>query len=415
MRRISRRTGSIVVVAAILQLVAAGPFAQQPAQEARQTQTDQLQQYVESLRRARDGLAGAGDFEAALEPAGLVIDALDEADDASAAGDKVMLSMILVELARYEEAETTLLEAIESLQDEDGETAQSTVMPLQLLGRTYLRAGQFPQAITALNEARAVARRNTGLFDVAQASVIDDLTTAHLGLGDTMTARDLQIERLQTAQRQFGDTDPRVIPFHHHLAGYYERSRLLASAREQFDAALAIALAHDDAEQTLAALRGAVAIDLQQRGSPEDVERLRAAVTAAEVSAHERGLAHAVLGDAAILEENGPLAELHYAEAWALLAAGGEVDPAVYFADPAVIRFIPPANDVDLARRTLPWSWGTIVMEFDVDERGSVENINGVGAQLMKPVLANLTVDDMTAIVAYLASVELPPAPTDPQ
>jgi len=41
---------------------------------------------------------------------------------------------------------------------------------------------------------------------------------------------------------------------------------------------------------------------------------------------------------------------------------------------------------------------------------------NGVGAALMMPVIANLTVDDMTDIVAYLASVEPPtPAPTDSQ
>jgi len=40
---------------------------------------------------------------------------------------------------------------------------------------------------------------------------------------------------------------------------------------------------------------------------------------------------------------------------------------------------------------------------------------NGLQAQLMKPVIANLSVDDMTDIVAYLASVEVPPAPTDAQ
>ena len=41
---------------------------------------------------------------------------------------------------------------------------------------------------------------------------------------------------------------------------------------------------------------------------------------------------------------------------------------------------------------------------------------NGVGAQLMQPVIANLTVEDMTNIVAYLASITPPtPAPTDPQ
>jgi cytochrome c553 len=36
---------------------------------------------------------------------------------------------------------------------------------------------------------------------------------------------------------------------------------------------------------------------------------------------------------------------------------------------------------------------------------------NGLSAQLMKPVIANLTVDDMTAVVAYLASIT-PPTPT---
>ena len=39
---------------------------------------------------------------------------------------------------------------------------------------------------------------------------------------------------------------------------------------------------------------------------------------------------------------------------------------------------------------------------------------NGVSVELMKPVIANLTIDDMTDIVAYLASiVPPPPAATD--
>lgn len=41
---------------------------------------------------------------------------------------------------------------------------------------------------------------------------------------------------------------------------------------------------------------------------------------------------------------------------------------------------------------------------------------NGLSVQLMTPVIADLTVDDMTAIVAYLASIVPPtPAPTDSQ
>jgi cytochrome c553 len=35
---------------------------------------------------------------------------------------------------------------------------------------------------------------------------------------------------------------------------------------------------------------------------------------------------------------------------------------------------------------------------------------SGLWAELMKPVIANLTVDDMTAMVAYLVSIK-PPSP----
>jgi cytochrome c553 len=35
---------------------------------------------------------------------------------------------------------------------------------------------------------------------------------------------------------------------------------------------------------------------------------------------------------------------------------------------------------------------------------------NGLYAEMMKPVVANLSVDEMTAIVGYLASIK-PPAP----
>jgi cytochrome c553 len=38
----------------------------------------------------------------------------------------------------------------------------------------------------------------------------------------------------------------------------------------------------------------------------------------------------------------------------------------------------------------------------------------GLSAQLMKQVVANLTVDDMTAVVAYLASIKVPPPRDNP-
>ncbi len=349
-------------------------FAQEPAS----TET-----YVERLREARNSLIAGRDFSAALEPARLIVDELEQADGASAAPDRIMLALIFAELGRFADAEADFLEAIEALQNNDGLYTEALVTPLRLLGRTYIRARRFPEAITVLTEARTVTRRNLGLFSIDQVGVLDDMTTAQLGLGDTAAARDLQLERLETAQKQYGVDDIRVIPFHVHLAEYYERSRLLSSAREQYESALAIATEQQDWEQTLRVLRETVALDLQMGSDQTMVERLSSLVANAPATAnrHELGLASAVLGDAAIISDEFDSANELYANAWNLIDSGGETNPADYFADPAVIRFIPPLTSVDLAERSLPYSWGTIGFDFDVDEKGRVKSINGVGAQ----------------------------------
>jgi hypothetical protein len=113
------------------------------------------------------------------------------------------------------------------------------------------------------------------------------------------------------------------------------------------------------------------------------LERLSNAVADAPPTAnpHELGLACAVLGDAAVVREEFDSANDFYARAWKLIDAGGQANPAEYFADPTVIRFIAPLTPVDLAERSLPYSWGTIGFDFDVDEKGRVRSINGVGAQ----------------------------------
>ncbi|MGD8323413.1 MAG: hypothetical protein PVF50_03525, partial [Gammaproteobacteria bacterium] len=99
--------------------------------------------YVSSLRAARDGLISAGDFDAALEPARIVVDEL-ESSDSSAAADRIMLAIILAELERHDEAELEFLDVVETLQEDEGQFSVSLIAPLQLLGRSYIRARQFP-------------------------------------------------------------------------------------------------------------------------------------------------------------------------------------------------------------------------------------------------------------------------------
>ncbi len=341
------------------------------------------QSYIDSLRLARDNLVAAGDFEAALSPAEIALSELEALPDIDANRDKVMFAHILGELQRLDEAETIFLDVIESLQGSEGQFSNTLIMPMQLLGRSYVKARRFPQAIAAFSQARTISQRNDGLFNVEQAGLIDDLTTAYLGIGDTVTARELQTERLETAQRRFGIDDERVIPFHYHLADYYERSRLQQNARQQYADALAIAEAqfgeHDPA--VLEPLRGMAKIDLLSGTRKSALERIAAIVAESSlVDKYELGMSHVTLGDWAIVREEHDEAATHYALAYDLLAESGRVDPESFFADPAAIRFIAPMTPVDRGSRSLPYAWGTITLEFSVDENGAVTEITGIGS-----------------------------------
>jgi TonB family protein len=51
------------------------------------------------------------------------------------------------------------------------------------------------------------------------------------------------------------------------------------------------------------------------------------------------------------------------------------VDPDDYFGQPTMIDFVAPLSAVDMGRRSDPYAWGTIVLEFDVNSSGRVENV----------------------------------------
>ena len=353
------------------------------AQEAPEQQQATLD-YMNNLRSARNQLMSVSDYEAALEPAQILAKEATGTDDEAALSDRIMFAIVLAELDRPEEAELELLDVVDSVEASDGRNAESVITPLRMLGRTYLRMQMYPEALTALTQARSVSRRSAGLFNVEhQIEVIDDLTNVHLGMGDTGTARDMQLERLEVAQRQFGPDDPQVIPYHYHLADYYESSRMRSSAREQYQEALSIAEQRGDTEQVLISLSNIVRQDLQTGGGDSNTERLAEFVLALPTDFSSNGLAiaNAILGDAALIDEDNELAAAYYARSWDLFAAIEEVDPAIYFSDPAVIRLIAPLSSVDFATMSLPIGWGTIALEFDVDSNGRVSEITGTSSE----------------------------------
>lgn len=336
---------------------------------------------VDVLRSARDALVAAADFAAARDSAEQIVVTLDGTDEGPATNDVMYLARIQAELGEFDAAEVSYLRAIQMLGASGGEYSPALIAPYQSLGRTYINGRRFAEAITVLEQARHISQRNAGLFNVEQSAIIDDITMAHLGTGNTIEARNLQLQRLDNAVRRFGAGDPRVAPFHDHLGDYFDQSRLRASAREQYVKALELQEAAIGAEgpQLLPALRKLVQIDMLLGDGPGARDRLASLLARSlDVEPVEQALSLAVLGDWAITQEDPVLAREYYLQAYAAAARGGQAEQL--FAEPVMIDFVPPLSSVDRGTRSRPYAWGSITVQFNLSADGRAFDVEVLAA-----------------------------------
>ncbi len=306
-KRTSVRDASNAVVALLaFALPGVSVHAQQaeqpaPAAESAVPATDTAD--LQAMRRSRDAQIAGHEYQAALKPALDLITAQQQSPhDVAYAGDVAALGRIYAELREIDKAESRYLEAIALIAKAEGEFTPTLIDVYRGLGRSYIRGGRYPEAITTLEAAQNISQRNLGLFNVEQSPLLDDITTAYLGLGDTVEAQRRQLDRLDNAVRRFGADDPRVIPFRYVLANYYERSRLPESASKQYEEVLkSQTTAHGDTDAALLGpLRQLVKIDLliTQVSKPERRDQLAMLLERLpDADPVERGLSLAVLGD----------------------------------------------------------------------------------------------------------------------
>jgi len=337
-----------------------------------------------ALRAARDRLSAARDFEAARNPAQAAVAAQAQQRDADYADDLTALGGILTELRDLDAAEARYQEALNVIESTEGNFSPNLIDAFRGLGRTYIRGARYVEAIAALEQAQDLSRRNLGLFNTEQSNLLDDITTAYLGLGDTVEARRRQLDRLDNAVRRFGATDPRVIPYRYTLANYYERSRLPASAREQYEAVLQLQEAELGSTHPalLGPLRELMQLDLLVAQGADAAQRDRLATLLEQnptADSIERGLSLALLGDWAIVTGDPLAARNYYQQAWTALAASPDVNAAEYFATPAMLDFVAPLSPVDRATRNRPHAWAEIALEFAVSAEGRPADVRVVG------------------------------------
>jgi tetratricopeptide (TPR) repeat protein len=368
------RGSGAVAAALVLAVWAAAPSAVDAQEPASQAQAA-AQSPLASLRRGRDAFIGARDFSAALGPAESIVKAQSKQREAQYASDLAALGLIQAELHDLEPALDNLIEAVDIVVAAEGEYSPTLIEYYRGLGRTYIKGGQYQQAIVTLEQAQHITQRHLGLFNVEQAALLDDITTAYLGLGNTVDAQKTQVERLDNAIRRFGAADPRVIPFRYTLAKYYERSRLPESAREQYEEVLSAQegrLGGSDAG-LLSPLRELVQLDLlvAQGEFSERRDHLAAVLEQSDnATPVDRGLSLALLGDWATVTGDTATAAAYYREAWRMLSMSPEIDVAGYFRKPTMIDFVAPLSAVDRNERSKAYTWADVVLEFDVSADG---------------------------------------------
>lgn len=307
---------------------------------------------------------------AALRPAY----AADE-DEARASIEQGRLEL---ERAQLEDAQASYLEGISQLTAELGPDSPALIEPYTELARIYILNDQPLEAITVLETARDVSHRNYGLFNLEQVPLLDEIALAHLRLGNTVEAQNLQRERLNVAVRRFGDDDPRTIPYRNHLASYYDRSRMRLLAREEHEAVLEIqreAFGESDG-RLLIPLGQLTAIDIRLGNSRSARGQLmRVLESSTNATPFQRASALAVLGDWEFVRSREESALDYYREAYGALRNEQPSLAGEFFSSPKFIDFVPPANPVDWRSNPGSYGWGFIELQFDVSARGKAVNI----------------------------------------
>jgi len=368
----------------------AGSVAAQSTQPTRRDDAAATQETTAGIanlpatRRFRDAMVDSGDFSAGLKPALDIVAAQTKARDPAYVNDLSVLARIEAELGQFDKAEASYLQAIDAVQTAEGEFALALVSPYRGLARSYIKAGHYPEAITALETAKSISQRNLGLFNVEQSPLLDDITTAYLGLGDTRTAQNIQLERLDNAVKRYGPNDQRVIPYRYVLADYYQRSREPDSARQQYAEVLKTQESQLGPEHPglLNPLRQLVRLDLLTSQTEAGDAHARLATVLQQnpnTDPIERGESRASLGDGAIVANDLAAARAYYKQAWDAFSSKPDFDTTAAFAKPEMIDFVAPVNSVDRGEKSrLPYGWAEIDFSFDVAADGRPQNVHAL-------------------------------------
>jgi len=327
-------------------------------------------------------LFDAGQFQQALPVAEALVAATEEQygpEDRALANPLANLGTTQLRLSQFSAAEASYKRALAIVRAKAQATAtdRALLRPLQGLGITYARTDQPGAAASTLKDAIDLSRNIDGLYNLEQLDYVFALIDVYIAGNQLTEAEREHLFAFRIAETAYGKDDPRMLPAHEYLAGWYEYVGRYTTARLQHNRALRLAEASygRGSLATVAPLRGIarayrleflygvepseqpMSIDPMQfstgtvsaptRLNSDGERALQVALAAIERSENPdpalRGETLVDLGDWQLTGGNTRGALLAYRDAWAALSEAGDtrlVDA------PRQLRYRPPSASI---------------------------------------------------------------------
>lgn len=135
-------------------------------------------------------------------------------------------------------AEATFTEALQLVERHASRSSVKLVDPLRGLGYTLAAGGHHQQAVTYMNRALLLARRNAGLFDPSQQGLLRQLAVSLSKLGQPAEGEKHMQYLLRVGEHAYGAQDVRMVPLYCAVGDWYVSVGGTEAGRAHYRAAL---------------------------------------------------------------------------------------------------------------------------------------------------------------------------------
>jgi TonB family protein len=180
-------------------------------------------------------------------------------------------SNIDIEAGKYAAAEAAYAEALQLAEQQGEREGERALTALIGLGKARAEAGHHEEAIPALQRALTITRTQYGLFDLRQQDVLKSLAVSLTAVERVPEAQELMLYRVRTAEKNYGEGSPKVIPAVCDLGDWFSAAGMYLQARMAYYMALNIVGATGSLEAPIIVepLRGIARTRMRAESDPE--------------------------------------------------------------------------------------------------------------------------------------------------